>query len=49
MRQSHIKQILNLQHVTPVLSELPWLLAGFKVLVLTFKTLDLGSLLKAHY
>lgn len=49
MQHSHINQILNLQHVTPACSELPWLPAGFKVLVLTFKTLDAGSLLKAHY
>lgn len=49
MQQLYINQILNSQHVTPALAELPWLPAGFKVLVLTFKTLVAGSLLKAHY
>lgn len=47
MQQSHINQILSWQHLTPVLSELRGLPAGFKVLVLTFKTLDAGSLPKA--
>ena len=49
MQQPHINQILSWQHITPALSELRWLPAGFKVLVLTFKTLDAGSLLKACY
>lgn len=49
MQQLHINQSLSWQHVTPALSKLRWLPAGFKVLVLTFKTLDAGSLLKACY
>lgn len=49
MQQSHINQSLSWQHVTPALSELRWLPAAFKVLVLPFKTLDAGSLLKACY
>jgi len=47
MQQSHINQSLSWQHITPARSELRWLPAGFKVLVLTFKALDAGSLPKA--
>lgn len=43
MQQSQINQSLSWQPVTPALSELRWLPARFKVLVLTFKTLDVGS------